>query len=293
MCEYSLKTRWFVVTNWNVDCDYTSIIGKGQIRFVAYGDEICPDSGRPHHQVFCYFHNPRSPGATTLGKIGDMFGEQHCFAKAMYGSILQNESYCMKESSLIKVGSEPKQGYRGDLEETKELLISGDLTTDMICEENPMMFHQYGRTLERLELIGLRKKWRKSMTQGLWITGPSGSGKSHMAMDGYDPSTHYIKNLNEDWWDGYKGQEIVILNEFRGQVKFSELLDLVDEWPKTVKWRCRESVPFLAKKLIITSIKSPHEVYCNITNYNDDEPWEQFERRFKIVVLAKRDLEQK
>lgn len=290
MSKYSEKTRWFVVTNWNVDCDYASIIGKGQIRFIAYGSEICPKSGKPHHQVFCYMHNPRSPGATTCNKIGDMFGKKHCFAMAMFGSILQNESYCMKESSLIKVGSEPKQGMRGDLEETKVSLLDGSLTTDMICSENPMMFHQYGRTLERLELIGLRRKWRKEMTQGIWYTGPAYSGKSHIAFDGFDPSTHYQKNLNEDWWDGYKGQETVILNEFRGQIKFSELLDLCDKWPKNVKWRCRESVPFLAKKLIITSIKSPYEVY---TSYNDDEPWEQFERRFKIVVLAKRDLEQK
>ena len=91
---------------------------------------------------------------------------------------------------------------------------------------------------------------------------------------------------SHDRWDGYKGQEIVIFNEFRGQIKFSELLDLCDKWPKTVKWRCRESVPFLAKTIIITSIKAPDEVYARLLQ---DEPMAQFERRFEIRHLEKND----
>ena len=122
------------------------------------------------------------------------------------------------------------------------------------------------------------------MTKGIWICGASGSGKSHEAFSDYNPDTHYIKNLQEDWWDGYKGQETVIINEFRGEIRFSELLDLVDKWPKTVKWRCRESVPFLAKRVIITSIKRPEDVYVNQVN----EPWKQFERRFVV-----KEMEQK
>ena len=117
-----------------------------------------------------------------------------------------------------------------------------------------MLVHQYGRTLDRLEAIALRKKVRKWQTQGVWYTGPTSSGKSHAVFTNthgeygsYDPETHYLKNLCEEWWDGYKGQSIVIFNEFRGQVPFSELLDLCDKWPKTVKQRNKEPVPFLAR----------------------------------------------
>ncbi len=281
-----MKARWFVVTNWNVDCNYQDLIDEGQIRYIAYGMETCPTSGREHHQAFVYFHNKKGTGKCSLGKIGKMFGPTQASVQAMQGSIKQNEAYCSKESSLTKVGDEPKQGARDDLNESKDAILEGKVTVDELCLENPGMFHQYGRTLERIEAIALRRRWRTEMTRGLWITGPSGSGKSHAAFKDFDPTTHYVKNLNEEWWDGYKGQETVIFNEFRAQITFSELLDLADKWPKTVKWRNREPVPFLAKRIIITSVMAPEDCYHGKT---DDEPWEQFHRRFEIRELPKRD----
>ena len=280
------KIRAFVVTQWNMDCDYQALIDKKQFQFIAYGEEICPTSGTPHHQMFVYFANPRSWKTKNLNKIGDMFGPIHCRVDAMFGSFEQNESYCSKEmdGKLIKFGKEPNQGERMDLTDLKDAILKGDMSADDVAVENPYMFHQYGRTLDRIEAIGLRKKFRTEFTKGIWIHGVTGSGKSHTAFSDYNPETHYVKNLNEDWWDGYKGQETVIFNEFRGQVTFSELLDLCDKWPKTVKWRSHEPVPFISKKLIITSIKSPKDCYSSVK----DEPWEQFERRFEIIELEQK-----
>ena len=277
-----MKTRNFVVTNWNVDCDYTKLIG--QMKYIAYGEEVCPETGKRHHQAYVSFVNPKSASNKNLCKIGDMFGPIHCSVQGMKGSFAQNEAYCSKEGDLKEFGEKPRQGFRGDIREVADRILSGESSADEICIDNPEFFHQYGRTLDRLEAIALRKKFRTEMTKGIWICGASGSGKSHEAFSDYNPDTHYIKNLNEDWWDGYKGQETVIINEFRGEIRFSELLDLVDKWPKTVKWRCRESVPFLAKTVIITSIKRPEDVYVNQV----DEPWKQFERRFVV-----KEMEQK
>lgn len=284
--ELANRVRWFCCTDWNLNNreDYEKIVQKGQIRFIAWGRETCPKTKKLHNQMFFYFHNPKTWSGSNLKKIGNMFGPIHCHVSPKRGSVPANEAYCAKESTLEKVGEEPKAGMRGDIDEAVKKIIDGDLTPDDICEENPLFYHQYGRTFEKAQAIGLRRKWRTWMTEGVWYTGPSGSGKSHECFKDFDPKTHYIKNLNEDWWDGYMGQEIVILNEFRGSIKFSELLDLVDKYPKTVKWRNRESVPFLAKKVIITSIKHPKECYENVV----DEPWSQFNRRFKIIKLKAR-----
>lgn len=150
--------------------------------------------------------------------------------------------------------------------------------------------HNYGGTLDRFESIALRKRYRTEMTKGIWYTGPTGSGNSHAVFNNthgefgsYHPETHYgtFKNVNDEWWDGYNGQPIVILNEFRGQVAFGELLDLTDKWPKSVKWRYRESVPFLAKYVLDASIKSPEDVFRRQT---DDEQWVQFHRRFEVKL---------
>lgn len=289
------KTRSFVVTNWNLDTDYSKLVydpivavTKGepvrQIQFMAWGREICPKSGKPHDQCFVYFINPRSTGKRALNDIGNMFGPIHCFAAKMEGGFMHNEAYCSKDGKYQELGQKPRQGARDSLDEVKDMILKGEMTVDEVAVENPTFFHQYGRTLDRLESIALRKKFRTEMTEGIWYTGPSGAGKSHAAFEGFSPETHYVKNLSEEWWDGYKGQETVILNEFRGQIPFSELLDLMDKWPKQVKWRCRESVPFLAKRIIITSIKDPRDVYKR----QEGEPWEQFDRRCRVVTLEQK-----
>lgn len=279
--------RWFVVTQWNVDCDYLSIMSaSGGPRYVAYGLETCPKTGRPHHQAFVYFSSPRGGGKCSCNKIGDLFGPIHCFAQGMKGSIDQNVDYSTKATNgvLTEFGNKPAQGKPLVLDEVRDRILAGE-TVDELALEVPWLFHQYGRTLSRIEQITLRKQFRhptgthRFMTEGIWYTGPTGSGKSHSAFQNFSPETHYVKNINEDWWDGYVGQETVIINEFRAQISFSEILDLVDKWPKNVKWRNRESVPFLAKTVIITSILTPEQCYHGKTRGED---WAQFHRRFTV-----------
>lgn len=265
--------------NWTSN-DYETLkkyIGKNAT-WAIVGKEVGDKENTPHLQYGICFKNARTLKSCRKALTGSD-------VRQMKGTPEQVKTYCTKQDKdAYEFGEMPKQGTRTDLNEVKERILSGQAKADDICVENPEFFHQYGRTLDRLEGIALRKKFRQEMTEGIWITGPTGCGKSHMAMEDFSPETHYIKNLNEDWWDGYTGQETVILNEFRGQIKFSELLDMVDKWPKTVKWRGRESVPFLAKKLIITSIKTPEEVYVNTIG----EPWAQFERRFKMITITER-----
>lgn len=284
MEKWPNKTRAFVITNWNLDCDYQKLVDSKKLRYIAYGEEVCPTTGTKHHQAFCYFHNTRSTKKRALGEIGKMFGKKHANVQPMLGNFLENESYCSKDGIYTEVGKKPKQGERGDLNEIKDMIVDGQLTADDVALSDPHTFHMYGRTLDRLESIALRKKFRTEMTRGIWYTGPAGAGKSHAVFEGYSPETHYVKNLNEEWWDGYKGQETVILNEFRGEIRFSELLDLCDKWPKMVKWRGRESVPFLAKRVLVASVKSPREVYCR----QEGEPWEQFDRRFDVIELEQK-----
>ena len=211
-----------------------------------------------------------------------MFGPTHCFVQEMYGNITQNEAYCSKDGIYTKVGDEPKQGLRAQLHETVGLIFKGELTVDEVVEEDPMTYHQYGRTLEKAETIALRRKWRTEMTMGIWYYGDSGGGKSHFTFEGYDPKHSYVKNLNEKYWNGYKGQNTCIFNEFRGShMPFNELLNIVDKWPLGVMIKNGEQVPFLSKKVIVTCEKHPSETY-----YGVDENWWQFKRRFCVINIG-------
>lgn len=276
------KTRSFVVTNYKCNTPEVYEKNKQQIRFIAFGEEITPTTGRLHHQVYMYFYNNKTTGTRSLNKIGKLFDpEGGAHTKPMYGSFQQNEAYCSKEHLFTKLGDEPKQGQRGDLQETVDMIGRGELTVDSLMSTNADMVHMYGRTLTLAETIHLRSKFRTEMTTAVWYHGKTGVGKSHRAFENFDPSTHYVKDLSTHWWDGYKGQETVIFNEYRSDFKFSYLLQLIDKWPLNVPIRNRESIPFLSKHIIFTSSDHPRECYPNV----DDTRFEQFTRRVKITEL--------
>lgn len=255
------------------------------MKWLVFAPEKCPKSDRMHYQSFVYFYDKKS-----FKQVAKYFGNSHTEQMHEMATYQDNRSYIVgpynKDNKskpfnpdFEEFGTMPSQGARTDLDELKNEIMAGK-SVDEICIDRPMMYHQYGRTLERIEAIRLRKLFRTEMTKGFWYWGKSGVGKSHKVFEDFNPDTHYVKNLNEDWWDGYKGQPIVILNEFRGQIRFSDLLKYCDKYPETVKWRGRECVPFLAKEIRIACVMRPEECYRNTV---EDEPWEQFYRRFNIV----------
>lgn len=251
--------------------DYQSLIDSGKARYIAYGLETCPTNGRLHHQGFLVVTNQQR-----ISTVGKMMG---CHVEFMKGNLKQNAWYCSKQNQLIKFGDEPSQGARKDLKLLGERVIQGE-SVDDIAMEDPYSIHMYGRTLDRLEDISRRKKKRMEPTIGWWLHGPAGSGKSRAAFHGFSATSHYVYENDNGWWDTYKGQEIVIVDDFRGGIQYNELLQLVDRYPKNVRRRCREPTPFVAKHFIITSVLSPEECFHNLAAR---DTLDQLHRRFRII----------
>jgi len=277
------KTNWWVFTNYNMEFDYKKYMEKTTATYVAYGLEHTK-KGQPHHQGWVHFSGARG----SKKNVGKQLGG--CWCNMMEGTIDQNEDYCSKEGELIEFGIKPKPGRRTDLDALKDRIIEGKETVDDLAIENPHMYHLYGRTLSKLEDIALRKKYRCWMTEGIWYVGKTGTGKSHKAFEDFNPDTHYVFPNDGGWWDGYKGQDTVIINEFRGGIAYAELLDLMDKWPKTVKRRNREPVPFLAKQIIITSSQTPEQVYNYLAAEDSVEydSLDQLRRRITLIRLDER-----
>ena len=266
------RFRAFAFTNYKLENDYQKVVDEGKVLYMCYGDEVCPTTQRKHHQGWAYFKNQKS----SYKEVATLLGVSH--VEGMRGSLSQNDDYCSKEGAMKHFGTRPTPGERLDLEDIKQRIMEGE-SVDELTMWNPELFHQYGRTLSKIEQIQLRKKFRTWMTVGKWYYGPTGTGKSHTAFEDFTPEDCYVKNLSDDWWDGYVGQPRVILNDFRGQIKYEELLCLVDKWPHTVKQRNREPVPFLARELIVTSSLHPALLYESLKK---EDSIDQLLRRFVL-----------
>lgn len=243
--------------------------------YFVIGREV-GSSGTPHLQGTVCYKNPRSFDAIKKKYYKEIHWE---VCKDTPRAIL----YCKKENNFITHGEEPKgQGARTDLQEVRDSIANG-LKVDDIAMDNPELYHQYGRTLNKIEDLLMRKKCRTEMTTGIWYYGDTGVGKSHIAFDGFTPETHYVYPNDNGWWDGYTQQDTVIFNDFRAEIPYNQMLQIVDKWPFTVRRRNREPMPFLSKTVIVTSSLPPWELF---TRRSEEDNIAQLLRRFEVIRLT-------
>lgn len=251
------------------------------------------ESGTPHLQGYIEFINARS-----LMGVKKLMPTAHL--EIRLSSALNASNYCKKgdqphseweefrqngpnfgrNANYREYGTISAQGTRTDLKEIKNDIFSGKKVDD-IALESPMLFHQYGRTLNKLEDLAMRQRFRSEMTTGTWYYGPTNVGKSHAALKDFHPSTHYIYPNDGGWWDGYTQQDTVIFNDFRGEIDFNHLLQLIDKWPHFVRRRNREPMPFTSKHIIITSSHHPSMIYD--PNHDDIN---QLLRRITLIKVS-------
>jgi len=70
---------------------------------------------------------------------------------------------------------------------------------------------------------------------------------------------------NSSWFDGYNGESVIELSEFRGQLALSFMLDLLDRYELKVQTK-GGTVQFLATVIVITSNEEPDQWYANLEN---------------------------
>lgn len=265
------RSRGWCITIFDEDHAFCSAFFHKDVYFIA-GHETCPTTGKKHWQ--CYLHVPNAINFNTIKKHWPT-----AHIEKAKGSPQQNITYCSKEDkNPYEWGVQPKAGERSDLDELKNELLENKKKVDDIVVSDPHMYHQYGRTLHKIEDLVMRKKYRTEMTKGIWYFGETGVGKSHRAFENYTPETHYVWKKKE-WQDDYTQQDIVIINEFRGWIEYDELLTLVDKWPHSLPRRNRENIPFTSKLVIVTSSLKPEEIYYK---RNERDGIAQLYRRFEV-----------
>jgi len=109
--------------------------------------------------------------------------------------------------------------------------------------------------------------------------GQTGTGKSRRAWSEAGLSA-YPKNPNTKFWDGYRGHENVVVDEFRGRVDISYLLTWCDRYPVIVEVK-GSSTPLQARKIWFTSNLHPRQWYPDL----DESTIAALLRRLEVVEI--------
>ena len=290
--------KWLLTFNNPVEHNATHeelkvILGK--IKGALYWcmcDEIGGKTQTYHTHLFLYRSSPFK-----FEQIKKMFPSAH--VDYVRGTNQENRDYIRKEgkyensdkkeTNLIDTFEESgecpeeNQGSRNDLNELYDM-IKNDYSTYQILEVNPNYMKQIGtidRIREVLRYEEFKNKRRLDLHVEYWY-GASGTGKSRNIRDEFGDENVYSVVDTLHPWDGYKGQDVVIFDDFRDDMfHLVELLRWLDVYP--IELRCR----YQNKQACFTKVYFTSNVAfdCLYTYFQreEKESWNAFCRRFHCI----------
>jgi len=221
------------------------------VKYAIWQHEV-GENGTPHYQGYVMFSKKM-----TLNQVKELCPQAHWQPRK--GSHAQAKAYNSKEETRTdgpwEVGVEPAQGARTDLADIAE--YTKDHTMAEVATEYPSHFVRYERGLSAYK--NLLTPHRTELTKLIIYWGPPLTGKSTKVKTEY-PDAYWLKRARtgEPWWDGYDGQDTVVIDEFYGWISVDTMCRLVDFTPMYVELKGK-SVKFTSKRIIIISNKSPEE----------------------------------
>jgi len=249
--------RWcFTLNNYN-DSEFKVIqaeFEKLKPSYCVIGKEI-GKGGTPHLQGYV---NLGRKGRKSLSLMKKLLPRAHL--EVAKGSDADSEKYCTKEDKdAFVIGTPQAQGKRNDLSAAIETLKETKKIKDVALNHSES-FVKYHRGFEALQQVLTADEPRDFKTKLYVLVGKPGTGKSRWANAMADKlgSTYY--KPRGEWWDGYEGQDSVIIDDFYGWLKYDELLKITDRYPYRVpiKGGYRQ---FVSKQIFITSNTDPDSWY--------------------------------
>lgn len=161
------------------------------------------------------------------------------------------------------------QGRRSDLNKLYELIKLG-FSDYEILEDNPQYMKyldKISRVRETLRYEDFKNKRRLDLHTEFWY-GLPGVGKTSGILNMFGDSEVYIVTDYSHPWDGYKGQDVVLFDDFDSyRIRLNDLLKWLDIYPLELPCRYSNKIACYTK-VFITSNFSPQQLWHDDYRYN-------------------------
>ncbi len=192
-----------------------------RIKFMGWGEEVCPKTKKKHYQ-----------GWIQMKRLITLLGMKRIFGKKIHlepmrGTPADSEKYCKKDGKYECCGEFTTQGKRTDIMECKAAIDEGKTMLE-VAQEHFVPFLKYHRGLEKYRFLVEQEKSKEFRRVEVIIhCGATGTGKTRAAVEA-SPDYHLISASGMQWFDGYEGQKVLIIDEYSNDVKITQLLRLLD-----------------------------------------------------------------
>jgi len=184
------------------------------------------------------------------------------------------------ENSQFEFGQKPfKRNSKTDWKKVKDDAISGNIS--QIAEENPQVFIQSYKTLKQIAIDYAVCPPDLEGPCGIWLYGAPGVGKSYAVREKFGDSL-FIKPQSK-WWDGYKNEQHVLLDDFDCKVMGHYLKIWSDAYKFSAESKNCTSREIRPKTIIITSNYRIGELF------EDPMEYAAIARRFRFIEMRSRE----
>lgn len=254
---------------------------------------MCDEVGKEktyHTHLFLFAKNP-----IRFGTLKKRFSTAHIdFVK---GTIKENRDYIRKEgkhTNSLKAETnlkdtfeesgempEEQQGKRNDLHMLYDMIKDG-YTDYEILEENANYILDMDK-VERCRQIVRQEEFKNRFREleVVYQFGATNKGKTRSVMEQYGYSNVYRVTDYLHPFDSYKGQDIIIFEEFRSSLKIQDMLNYLDGYPLDLPCRYNNKTACFTKVYIITNIALEKQYKDVQREY--PETWNAFLRRIDCV----------
>ncbi len=226
------------------------------VTFCVYSREFAT---REHFQGYMEFDTAQTwSGLHLLDGLADAHFESRRGTQAQAISYAQKvDDPSFLEGPFI-FGEKKSQGQRNELLVIQRDLDQGASLRDIARDNFPeyIRFRQSFQSYQRLMTIS--RDWVMDIRV---YVGPTGCGKTRKAMEEFGDDIYL--QVHDKWWDGYTGQQTVLIDEMYGsRFKWAYLLQLCDRYPFSVEAK-GSVIEFTSRRIIFTSNLSPELWYPN------------------------------
>lgn len=232
--------------------------------------EKAPTTGHEHVHVYVQFdHSIRLAVSKTQG----------AHIEKCFGSPQQNIDYVKKDGDVLDEIGTVRLAGNPTIRDIKKM-------TPEEAEDLPWnMYHTVsaikGKQANDIDLDDIFKPDMKV----IWITGPSGVGKSRRAFEICRERGHRRINMvkfDGSFWHGVGTSEVAVYDDFRdSHMKPSEFINFIDYnvHPMNVKGGSELN---RYRLIIVTSVQRPEHIYLSVGG----EPRKQWIRRMEVIELS-------
>lgn len=248
-------------------------------------DEI-GEQGTPHTHLYLY-----SPNAILFSTLQQRFLGAHI--EAAKGSHRENRDYICKEGRWLD-DAKHETNLPETFEESGVLPIERDKRESISSEilsliqsgsSNAEILVQYPSAMNRLQHVEAARQtlleeryinqWRDLEVTYLW--GKTGVGKTRSIMEKYGYSRVYRVTNYDHPFDDYKGQDVILFEEFRSSLPIQDMLKYLDGYPLMLPCRYSNKAACFTKVYLVSNIPLSAQ-YPNV-QVSEPETYRAFCRR--------------